>query len=60
MEQPGRTHPTKTSGISEKLKGADDVLGPAMKSFMQSVLAGTFGETDSCGVGYKRRRRRRT
>ncbi len=47
VEQPGRTHPTKTSGIDEKLKGADDVLGPAMKSFMQSVLAGTFGETDS-------------
>ena len=47
VEQPGRTHPTKTSGINEKLKGADDVLGPAMKSFMQSVLAGTFGETDN-------------
>ena len=47
VEQPGRTHPTKTSGISEKLKGADDVLGPAMKSFMQSVLTGTFGETDN-------------
>lgn len=47
VEQPGRTHPTKTSGINEKMKGADDVLGPAMKSFMQSVLAGTFGETDS-------------
>lgn len=47
VEQPGRTHPTKTSGINEKLKGADDVLGPAMKSFLQSVLAGTFGETDS-------------
>ena len=47
VEQPGRTHPTKTSGINEKLKGADDVLGPAMKSFMESVLAGTFGETDS-------------
>jgi acetyl esterase/lipase len=46
VEQPGRTHPTKTSGINEKLKGADDVLGPAMKSFMQSVLAGTFGDTD--------------
>jgi acetyl esterase/lipase len=47
VEQPGRTHPTKTSGIDEKLKGADDVLGPAMKSFMQSVLAGTFGATDN-------------
>ena len=47
VEQPGRTHPTKTSGINEKLKGADDVLGPAMKSFLQSVLAGTFGATDS-------------
>jgi acetyl esterase/lipase len=47
VEQPGRTHPTKTSGINEKLKGADDVLGPAMKNFMQSVLAGTFGDTDS-------------
>ena len=47
IEQPGRTHPTKTSGIDQKLKGADDVLGPAIKSFMQSVLAGTFGTTDS-------------
>jgi arylformamidase len=47
VEQPGRTHPTKTSGINEKLKGADDVLGPAIKSFLQSVLAGTFGATDS-------------
>jgi len=47
VEQSGRTHPTKTSGIDEKLKGADDVLGPAMKTFMQSVCAGTFGATDS-------------
>jgi arylformamidase len=46
VEQPGRTHPTKTSGINEKMKGADDVLGPAMQGFMQSVLAGTFGATD--------------
>ncbi|HVB34861.1 MAG TPA: alpha/beta hydrolase [Patescibacteria group bacterium] len=41
-EQPGRTHPTKTSGIGEKLNGADDVLGPAMERFMRSVMNGTF------------------
>ena len=47
VEQPGRTHPTKTTGMNSKLKGADDVLGPAMKNFIQSVMAGTFGGTDS-------------
>jgi arylformamidase len=47
VEQPGRTHPTKTSGINQRLKGADDVLGSAMITFMQSVSAATFGDTDS-------------
>ncbi|HVB35342.1 MAG TPA: alpha/beta hydrolase [Patescibacteria group bacterium] len=42
LEQPGRTHPTKTSGIGRKIAGADDVLGPAMIRFMQSVRNGTF------------------
>lgn len=45
VEMPGRTHPTKTSGIGQKLNGADDVLGPAIKRFLQTVMAGTFGST---------------
>ncbi|HVB34952.1 MAG TPA: alpha/beta hydrolase [Patescibacteria group bacterium] len=42
VEQPGRTHLTKTGGIDMKIAGADDVLGPSMKRFMQSIMVGTF------------------
>lgn len=42
LEQPGRTHPTKTSGIGRKIAGADDVLGPSMRRFIVSVMHGTF------------------
>lgn len=45
LQQPGRIHSTKTSGIGRRERGADDVLGPAMKRFMTSVMNGTFGRT---------------
>ena len=45
LEQPGRTHQTKTSGIGTRLNGADDVLGPAIERFLISVMNGTFAET---------------
>lgn len=45
LKQPGRTHQTKTSGIGRRERGADDVLGPAIKRFITTVLDGTFAET---------------
>ena len=45
LEQPGRTHPTKTSGIWERLDGADDVLGAAIDRFLRSVMDGSFLST---------------
>jgi len=47
VEQPGRVHATKTSGIGAKLNGADVVLGSAIERFMRSVLKGTFGDTEA-------------
>jgi len=45
IQQPGRTHVTKNTGIAERLEGADDVLGPAIHRFLRSVMNGTFAET---------------
>ena len=44
VQQPGRLHSTKTSGIGQQERGADDVLGMAIKRFIQSVNDRTFGE----------------
>lgn len=45
LEQPGRVHATKTSGIWERLEGTDDVLGAAIDRFLRSVTNKTFGAT---------------
>ena len=42
--QPGRTHETKTLGIASRLGGVDDVLGPAIRRFLKTVMDGTFAE----------------
>ncbi len=44
VEQPGRIHETKTSGIGGKLEGADDVLGAAIRQFLSAVMNGSFGQ----------------
>ena len=44
VQQPGRIHSTKTTGIGHYTTGADDVLGPAMVRFMRDNLSGVYRE----------------